>query len=520
MSETRSKDGSPTRSVDLDDALRRWPEAQKTEAEWEQSAQTVLDGVRSERAGARLDPAAEEKLFAVPLSENREEGHNSAARTEALGEGSRALGSDKAEASDASARARAEGSRMSNAANRERDRRSLQDLAKMAQLGQLTPPPPSVMPQSGVHRALEAKADDSGIVDLAAAAAADPEGAARAQHTPLANVGLFDEAGSFAPPASGGLATGGAAGLVRPAGLAQPYPSLPPVPGSVPPPAMANASAAPSAAPASIAPPSAAPAKRGRAGAVVGVVVSALVGLSAAAAGVLYLRTHVAAPAAAPVAEAPAPPAEAVAAPETPAAVAETAPAEPAAAAATTEAPGAVDELDEPAATSPAARKGAVHKGRATAAAKAPRAEGTRKDEPPKLTQKDLPPPPPVGPSGALGEEIAKRVDTPKEPTPTPAAATTARSAAGNVPQKPSQGAVTGAINSVLPMARGCLGPDEPISRATIVFTSEGAVQAVRVTGHAAGKPTEACIKTALSKARLTPFAEPTYSAPVTIRPL
>jgi hypothetical protein len=77
---------------------------------------------------------------------------------------------------------------------------------------------------------------------------------------------------------------------------------------------------------------------------------------------------------------------------------------------------------------------------------------------------------------------------------------------------------VTGALGAVLPAARACLGPDDPISRAVVVFGSSGVVQSVSVSGGAAGKPAEACIKGALMKAKVAPFAEATYSAPVTIR--
>jgi hypothetical protein len=90
--------------------------------------------------------------------------------------------------------------------------------------------------------------------------------------------------------------------------------------------------------------------------------------------------------------------------------------------------------------------------------------------------------------------------------------------AAGSVPQKPSQGAVTGALGSVLSGARACVGADDPISRATVTFASAGNVTGVTVSGGAAGKPAEACIKAALSKAHVAPFAEASYSAPVTIR--
>ena len=92
--------------------------------------------------------------------------------------------------------------------------------------------------------------------------------------------------------------------------------------------------------------------------------------------------------------------------------------------------------------------------------------------------------------------------------------------AAGTVPQRPSQGTLTSALGRVLGKAKSCIGPDDPISRASVVFASAGTVSSVTVSGNAAGKPAEACIKTALSSAKLnTPFAEPTYTTTVTIRP-
>jgi hypothetical protein len=91
--------------------------------------------------------------------------------------------------------------------------------------------------------------------------------------------------------------------------------------------------------------------------------------------------------------------------------------------------------------------------------------------------------------------------------------------APGSVPQKPSQGQVAGAIGAVLPDAKHCLNEGDPISRANVVFKSDGSVQSVSVSGFASGKPAEACIKTALGKAKVSPFAEATYSFPVTVRP-
>jgi hypothetical protein len=62
------------------------------------------------------------------------------------------------------------------------------------------------------------------------------------------------------------------------------------------------------------------------------------------------------------------------------------------------------------------------------------------------------------------------------------------------------------------------LGPDDPISRATVKFKGSGEVASVTVTGGAAGRPAEACIRQALMGAKLQPFADESFEAPVTIR--
>jgi len=107
--------------------------------------------------------------------------------------------------------------------------------------------------------------------------------------------------------------------------------------------------------------------------------------------------------------------------------------------------------------------------------------------------------------------------------SPTATAATTSPAeglpAPGSVPLKPSQGAIQGSLGAALPSARACLGPDDPISHATITFKSDGSVQSVGVSGGAVGKPAEACIRSALSKARVAPFAQPTFTATATVRP-
>jgi hypothetical protein len=103
--------------------------------------------------------------------------------------------------------------------------------------------------------------------------------------------------------------------------------------------------------------------------------------------------------------------------------------------------------------------------------------------------------------------------------TPTATATEAPAAAPSNIGLKPSQGAINGALGAALPAARACLGPDDPISRATVTFQSDGTVQSVSVTGGAAGKPAEACIRSALMHAKVPPFAMPTFTAPATIRP-
>ena len=171
MSETPKK-------LRLDDVLREWPETEKSPLEWEEMALRVDERVRSGAPGATVAYVSDENLFAEPLGQIEGEGHNSAAISAPVKAGETRV---------------SKGETMTMPADRERDRRSLQDLAKMAagNMGGMTPPPPSVRAPnssapSGVQRAAEAKKDDSGIVDLAMAAQSDPHAAVRAQSTPLA----------------------------------------------------------------------------------------------------------------------------------------------------------------------------------------------------------------------------------------------------------------------------------------------------------------------------------------------
>jgi hypothetical protein len=130
------------------------------------------------------------------------------------------------------------------------------------------------------------------------------------------------------------------------------------------------------------------------------------------------------------------------------------------------------------------------------------------------------PPPPPSAAPGALGAAVQQAVGgagaAPQEHSAAPSGP---QFAPGSVVEKPSQGAVTSALGAVIPQARNCLNPDDPVSRANVTFTSPGTVSRVVVTGSAAGKPAEQCIKNALMKATVPPFAQENYAATITIRP-
>ncbi len=507
MSETSKK-------VSLDAALREWPDLEKTAAAWEEMAQRIDERVRSDgpaAPGATVAYVSTENLFSEPLGQIEGEGHNSAAPVKI--ELFRDLAAPKGET-------------MTMPADRERDRRSLQDLAKMAtqSSGAMAPSsssssssPPSVKaphssaPSGVVHvqRAAEAKKDDSGIVDLAMAAQSDPQGAIRAQTTPLANDGLFDD-----EPAS--IRPGPVSASLSAQQLQQPAPSVPPSAAA----AAAAAAAPESAAPASLVSlaslasqasvrPVSTQAKKGN-GAVIALIFGGLVAASSMAAGGFFYMRHERAKAA----EATLAMNTAV---NTPPIVTFSGPADPK----PVEAP--APSVDSNPTAAPAGQDpklvAASNKGKAPVVAVANNKPAPPvKEEAAKLSQKDLPTAP-VGPEGDLNKGMAAAVGEDGKPLQAvPAANTGPQFATGSVPQKPSQGAVTGAIGAVLPGARACLGPDDPVSRASITFTSGGAVQAVNVTGGAAGKPAAECIKAALGKAKLAPFAEATYTANITVR--
>src|SRR5215831_18092062 len=90
----------------------------------------------------------------------------------------------------------------------------------------------------------------------------------------------------------------------------------------------------------------------------------------------------------------------------------------------------------------------------------------------------------------------------------------------GGISDRPSTGAAQAAVGAVLGAARACIAGQPDASSATLVFGSSGEVTSVSVSGPAEGTPAASCIKAALGKARVQPFAAPTFSLGVTVRPL
>ena len=89
----------------------------------------------------------------------------------------------------------------------------------------------------------------------------------------------------------------------------------------------------------------------------------------------------------------------------------------------------------------------------------------------------------------------------------------------GGVADRPSTGAAQAAVGAVLGAARSCLAGQPQGSSATLVFGSNGEVTNVSVSGPAEGTPAASCIQSALKRARVQPFAAPSFSLGVTVRP-
>jgi hypothetical protein len=112
-------------------------------------------------------------------------------------------------------------------------------------------------------------------------------------------------------------------------------------------------------------------------------------------------------------------------------------------------------------------------------------------------------------------------------PASNPAASTAANpglrpaagTAVGGLPDRPATGAVQAAIGSVMGSARSCVAGATTPTPAQVVFGSDGTVRAITVSGPSAGTPAASCIEAALKRARVAPFASPTFSLMVWVRP-
>ncbi len=487
----------------IDAALSEWPMAERSAIDWDEAAENIVGRIEAGELGRSGARVSDEDLFAPPLAGTPEEAQNSAA----FGKEGGPHSVSPASISEKSA----EGSKMGVQSEGRRERRSFQGLAEMARTSNMppsasTPPPSSVGPQSvaplasGIHRTetsdhprddvagLVNKKGDSGILDLSAMAASDPGAAQRAQTTELASSGIFEDEVRSAPVASQAVAS-----AVQ----------------SVPP-SMAAAQARPAQ-------------KKSGGGAIV-VLFGGLAAVAAIAAGAFFVikgqssdatklasQATVTAPqmqnapiAANPNAPSPTAPSKdnSIDPNALPLANAPNAPMPPIAIAPQAPATGLLPFAPRPVDPNATAMASATAPA-ATASAPAPVASAG---------------PAPTS-SASLEEQMKQAAGPSTSAVPAPTAPGVPDPAPGNVPMKPSQGAVSGALGAVLPAARQCLGPDDPVSQANVVFQSNGKVQSVSVSGGAVGKPAEVCIKNALKNAKVAPFAQQTFSAFVTIRP-
>jgi hypothetical protein len=87
------------------------------------------------------------------------------------------------------------------------------------------------------------------------------------------------------------------------------------------------------------------------------------------------------------------------------------------------------------------------------------------------------------------------------------------------IAERPSPGAIQAAVGSVMGSARACAAGLNGTSRAALTFGSDGQVKSVAVSGPAQGTGAEACIQTALGRARVQPFARSSYTVRLSVRP-
>jgi hypothetical protein len=451
----------------LDRALARWPTRERTAREWEQSAERVVDRIRGEEAnklgkrGALTDKSGEPDTISAVSGEDLLRSPLPLTANEVQSSAPR---EDEARSPGMSTEPR------------EKSRSSFADLAKLAQM---TPPPSGRVAAAPSSRQPEraGRDENSGVIDLAALQASGEQSSdAASLSAPSMRVPLSSHTADVARVRDD---SPGAAGSDTTADPRRPSAWL----------------------------------------ALVGVAA-----VAAAAAGAFFAARH-------PAATQPDAPAIAVAVTgATPSASPASASKGAAAVAPAPVATGPSDDSVDPSKLPRALPAGAARPGPALAAASSPRAAANAGAGAAGAAANTPAASPPVAPAPAGGGEKnlealmrestgAPAESPPVQPAIAPAGAQSpSESGDRSVPLRPSLGAINGAIGTAMPAARACLDVDAPVSRASITFNSDGSVGAVAISGWAAGKPAEECIKAALGKARVPPFAQPTYTVPATIR--
>ena len=481
MSSRRSSGGGDGQRAPLrlEEALRQWPSPERTPLAWDELAQATLarlDGGTGAGAGV-----SDEALMAAPLPERLDEVQSSAPPAAA------------AASAGGAARPAPEAARDMNdtpSSSRQRDRASLKELARLADTA-----PPSSRPGASRDPRASRPSYPGPVSSGRFAANEEPVGAEREESSGMIHLGSLTAGAAAAEVAPPVASVGASVTAAAPVSSVQPA-----------------------------APPAAAPHGASRTRTLAGV--GSLIAAAAVAAGVLVGMRHPPAEPAALGAAGPAGVQQVWQGSHAAAPLVATAGATPIAASDQGIDPMSLPPVDTsgPAHLAPSAPRppsavaaaASVSPGAAVAAAAASAAPA------PKLTA--VIPASSAAPDEsqslqALMQQAAGVTPGATSGSPTsPDSPDAPQAAQGSVPRKPSLGALQGALGAALPGARACLGPDDAVSHAMVTFQSDGSVQSVSVSGGAAGKPAEGCIRSALMKARVAPFAQPTFSAPATIR--
>jgi eukaryotic-like serine/threonine-protein kinase len=86
-------------------------------------------------------------------------------------------------------------------------------------------------------------------------------------------------------------------------------------------------------------------------------------------------------------------------------------------------------------------------------------------------------------------------------------------------PPRPSPGALSAVLGVATGAARACVTGASYDTFATLTFVSSGKVSSVNVTGWANANGKRACVQAAFSRARVSPFTDPSYTTRVTVHP-